>query len=155
MQKELKTIHLALQFKRTCFVFHVCGHFFSSAARFLHCSDTLFVMSVMTNSHELPCISFFPLTPFVTLSRPLQFLQFVTMVTVACRFLLVPVPALVSAICKTLFCQEQLLQDERKKVLIVSLHTRVREQTDKFPLERVLLTLTDVAWGRHRQQQLL
>lgn len=119
--------------------------FFSSAARFLHRSDTLFVMSVMTNSHELPCISFFPLTPFVTLSRPLQFLQFVTMVTVACRFLLVPVPALVSAICKTLFCQEQLLQDERKKVLIVSLHTRAREQTDKFPPKRVLLTLTDVA----------
>lgn len=87
-----------------------------STAWFFRRSNTLFVISVTSNYHELPCISFFPLTPFVSLSRPLQFLQFVTMVTVACRFSSRSLfrPHL-SGLRDILFRQEHSLQKKKKK----------------------------------------
>lgn len=111
-----------------------------STAWFFRRSNTLFVISVTSNYHELPCISFFPLTPFVSLSRPLQFLQFVTMVTVACRFSSRSLfrPRL-SGLRDILFRQEHSLQKKKKKILIVFLHTRLHEQTEK-QANRQLLT---------------
>lgn len=96
-------------------------------------------ISAMTNYHELPSISFSPLTTFVCLSCALQFLQFVTMVTAGCRFLPVLFSAPVSAICETFYFVKNTCWRKEKKSPNCVLHTRLHEQT-QTQANRQLLT---------------